>query len=100
MIGWVGLALALLGVAIAQWLGSQWWGVPIWTLGMVFMLVGIFGMQRDIERRASVTFVQTEHKDNGAAPAMSPERRDALSGKDSPPGTDSRSQSGRTASPE
>jgi hypothetical protein len=30
---------------------------------------------------------------------MSPERRDALSGKDSPPGTDSRNQSGRIASP-
>lgn len=36
----------------------------------------------------------------GAAPTLSPERWDALSGKDSPSGTDSRSQSGRTASPE
>lgn len=52
------------------------------------------------KRDATITFIPTEHKTNGAAPAMSPERRDALSGKDSPSGTDSRSQSGRTASPD
>lgn len=49
---------------------------------------------------AVVTLVPTEHKTNGAAPAMSPERRDALSAKDSPPGTDSGNQPGRIGSPD
>lgn len=51
-------------------------------------------------KSVSVTLVPTEHKTNGAAPAMSPERRDALSAKDSPPGTDSGNQPGRIGSPD
>lgn len=48
--GWIGVGLALLGVAIAQWTGSSWWGAPVAAVGMVLMLVATFWMQKEIKR--------------------------------------------------
>lgn len=46
IVGWVGLALTLLAVALVQWFGS--WGYILAVPALVLLLAGIFGMQREM----------------------------------------------------
>jgi hypothetical protein len=56
-------------------------------------------MPKAREVEAAVEVIADALEAAGCARPMSPERDGALNAKDSPPGTDSRSQSGRTGSP-